>query len=105
MSVNRHVDKLFVLVLVAVAVVVALVLLTQVGGSSSAVGAGGRPAASIARSQGESAGIPPILPVTRSELAAGRLAETRKRPASVNHVAANARYSTAVFNGYATTRK
>jgi hypothetical protein len=104
MSVNRHIDKMFVLVLVAVTVVVAAVLLTQLGGHSAAAGAGDRPAASIAHSRGEP-GIPPILPVARSELAAGRLAETQKPSALVNHVAANARYSTAVFNGYATTRK
>jgi hypothetical protein len=105
MSVSRHIDKVFVLVLVAVAVVVAAVLVTQIGGRSSATGAGGQPAASIAQSQGEPTGIPPILPATRSELAAGRLAETQRPPALANHVPSNARYSTAVFNGYATTRK
>ena len=104
MSINRHIEKVFGLVLVVIAVAVAAVFVTQLGGRSSATGADERPAASVAQSAGEATGIPPILPATRSRLAAERLAETQRSRASVNHVPANARYSSAVFNGYATTK-
>jgi hypothetical protein len=99
MLVNRSVRKFAALVLASGAVAAGAMTRALALGA----GTGARPVSAAISNRGNPNGLPPILrPATRWELAAIRSAEARESARFHYPLPATARYSTAVFNGYAT---
>jgi hypothetical protein len=101
MPVKRSVKKLFAVLLVPAAVAVAV----QVDGATAGAGSN-QAAASVVENQGNPNAVPPILrPATPEELKAIRRAEEREAARVHYQVPADARWSAAEMNAYASSAK